>query len=252
MKLIHAVLFALCSFLLLFISIGSFYVVHPGETVIRLRLGKIQSSDSEAGTYFKYPLIDTLLYFDSRIQKSAIETTALTKDLQSVSIGITLNYRILDVINLYKNVGSKFEQIVVEPFAQETIKAVVAQFTAENLIQYRHEAKERVFLELRKRLEPLFVLLVDFNFVHLDFSPDFIKSVERKQIAVQESITAKNYTEKVTEESLQTMKRADAEAYSLKIKKESLTPELIELLKIEKWNGVLPTVSGSTTPFISL
>ncbi len=252
MKLIHAITFALCSFLLLFISIGSFYVVHPGETVIRLRIGKIQSCDSEAGTYFKYPLIDTLLYFDNRIQKSTIETTALTKDLQSVSIGITLNYRILDVINLYKNVGSKFERIIVEPFAQETIRAVVAQFTAENLIQYRHEAKEQVFSDLRERLKPLFVLLVDFNFVHLDFSPDFIKAVERKQIAVQESITAKNYTEKVTEEALQTMKRADAEAYSLKIKKESVTPELIELLKIEKWNGVLPTVSGSTTPFISL
>ncbi len=252
MKLIHAILFATFSFLLLFISIGSFYIVHPGETVIRLRIGKIQSCDSEAGTYFKFPLIDTLLYFDNRIQKSTIETTALTQDLQSVSIGITLNYRILDIINLYKNIGSKFEQIIVEPFAQETIKAVVAQFTAENLIQYRHEAKERVFLELSKRLKPLFVLLVDFNFVHLDFSPDFIKSVERKQIAVQESITAKNYTEKVKEESLQTMKRADAEAYSLKIKRESVTPELIELLKIEKWNGVLPTVSGSTTPFISL
>ncbi len=105
---------------------------------------------------------------------------------------------------------------------------------------------------MRERLKPLFVLLVDFNFVHLDFSSDFIKAVERKQIAVQESITAKNYKEKFTEKALQTMKRADAEAYSLKIKKESVTPELIELLKIEKWNGVLPTVSGSTTPFISL
>lgn len=230
----------------------SFYIVHPGESVIRLRVGKIQSCDSEAGTYFKLPLIDTLIHFDTRIQKSTIETTALTKDLQFVSIGISLNYRILDVINLYKNVGPKFEHIIIEPFAQETIKAIVAQFTAENLIQYRHEAKDLVASELRERLKPLSVLLVDFNFVHLDFSSDFIKAVEHKQIALQESITAKNYTEKVKEESLQKMKRADAEAYALQIKKESLTPELIELLKIEKWDGVLPKVSGNITPFITL
>lgn len=252
MKLLYSVWFAILSFGLLFVSLGSFYVVHPGESVIRLRLGKIHSCETEAGTYFKLPLVDSLVHFDTRIQKASIETTALTKDLQFVSTGITLNYRILDVVGLYQNVGKNIKEIIIDPFAQETIKAVVAKFTAENLIQYRHEAKDLVASELKERLQPLSVLVIDFNFVHLDFSADFIKAVEHKQIALQESITAKNYTEKVKEEALQKMKKAEAEAYALKVKRENLTPELIELIKIEKWDGVLPKVSGNTTPLISV
>ena len=70
-------------------------------------------------------------------------------------------------------------------------------------------------------------------------------SVERKQVAEQDSRTAKNMTEKIKEEAIQIKTMAEAESYSLKIKRESLTPELIELKKIEKWNGVLPQVSGN-------
>jgi regulator of protease activity HflC (stomatin/prohibitin superfamily) len=169
-----------------------------------------------------------------------------------VSIGITLNYRIVNAVDLYKHIGTDFNKIIIDPYAQETTKAVIAKFTAENLIQYRHDAKDMVYNELRDRLATLYIDLVDINFVHLDFSPDFIRAVESKQIALQHSITAKNLTEKVNEESLQTMRRADAEAYSLRIKKESATPALIELKKIEalskavdKWDGVLPsTMTG--------
>ena len=113
--------------------------------------------------------------------------------------------------------------------------------------------------ELKERLAPLNITLIDFNFIHSDFSREFIHAVEEKQIAIQSAITAKNLTEKVKEEVLQTRSRAEAEAYALKIKKESVTPDLIELKKIEaqlkaieKWDGRLPQVSGDSTPFINI
>lgn len=243
---------SIASVLLLIFFVETYYVVHPGEEAIALRMGKIVKHADQAGVYIKIPLVDEVVYFNTRINKSVIETTALTKDLQFVSIGIALNYRILDAKNLYHHIGYQYEERIIDPFAQETIKAIVAKFTAENLIQYRHEAKELVFNELKDRLAPLYIALVDFNFVHLDFSKDFIKAVEEKQIAVQKSITAKNYTEKINEESLQSMKRSDAEAYALKVKREAITPELIELKKIEKWDGKLPLYMGSSTPIIDI
>ena len=236
-----------------------YYVLSPGYTALHMRLGAFKTAQREAGAYFKLPLIDSVIYMNNRIQKSIIETEALSHDLQRVSIGVAINYRITDAIALYKSVGINFEQVIIDPFAQESVKAGCAKFTAEELIQYRHEAKEKVFKELKERLEPLNISLVDLNFIHVDFTRDFIDAVEKKQIAIQSSITAKNLTEKVKEEVLQSRARAEAEAYSLKIKRESVTADLIELKKIEnqakaieRWDGKLPYYSGHITPFINV
>ena len=251
----------LLAFIILFFILAweSFYIVNPGYTVLHMRMGKFIQANTEAGWYLKVPVIDSVISIDNRIQKSVIETTALSKDLQTVSIGVAINYRINDAILLYQTVGTNFEQIIIDPFAQESVKAVVAKYTAEDLIQYRHDAKDKVFNELKDRLAALNITLIDFNFIHSDFSPDFIKAVEEKQIAVQSAITAKNLTEKVKEEVIQTRSRAEAEAYALKIKKESVTQELIELKKvevqikaIEKWDGILPRVVSGNIPFINV
>ena len=101
-------------------------------------------------------------------------------------------------------------------------------------------------------------MLVDFNFIHLDFSKDFIHAVEEKQIAEQSAKTSKNLTEKIKEEALQIRTRADAEAYAFQVQKESVSDNLIKLKQIEaqmyaikKWNGVLPRMTGNAVPMIS-
>lgn len=177
-------------FLAIIITIGlwqGFYIVNPGYTALHLRLGQIINSHISSGCYYKFPFIDEIIYINNRICKSVIETTALSKDLQFVSIGVAINYKINNAIKLYENVGIDFERVIIDPFAQESIKAVVAKYTAEDLIQYRHDAKDKVYLELKERLSKLDIELIDFNFVHSDFSADFIKAVEEKQIAEQSS-----------------------------------------------------------------
>jgi len=241
-----------CALSIGFMLFKPFYLVDPGETAIHLRLSRIRSAHKESGAYFKIPFIDSIVRINNRISKAEIETTALTKDLQTVSIEVAINYKISETIDLYKNVGVNFEEIIINPFAQETIKAVVAKFTAEDLIQSRHEAKELVFIDLQARLIPVYIEFIDFNFVHLDFSSEFIHSVEQKQIAEQSALTAKNLTEKVKEEALQTKARAEAEAYSLNVQKTAVTDAMIELKKIEKWDGHLPMYVGSGTPLITI
>lgn len=244
--------------MLLYLSLP-FYILKPGYTALHLRLGKFIATNTISGCYTKIPVIDSVIYINNRICKSVIETTALSKDLQTVSIGVAINYKINDAADLYQRVGTDFEQVIIDPFAQESVKAIVAKYTAEDLIQYRHNAKDKVFEELRDRLAPLNISLIDFNFIHSDFSPAFIHAVEEKQIAEQVAKTAKNLTEKVKEEVIQVRIRAEAEAYSLKVKRDSITQELIDLKRaetqlkaIEKWDGRLPRVSGGNTPFINL
>ena len=248
-KLVGWIVFSL--FWLIIIT-DCFYIVDPGYTALHLRMGSIIKDHTESGMYFKFPVIDNIIMINNRICKAEISTTALSKDLQSVSSDVAINYRIRDAIKLYKTVGTDFEQVILNPYSQESIKAIVARFTAEDLIQIREKAKKEVYDELKARLDPIFIELVDFNFVHLDFTPQFIHAVEEKQIAEQTAKTAHNLTDKVKEEALQTKMRADAEAYALNIKKSCTTPEIIELKKIEKWNGQLPRYYGSTMPLMSL
>lgn len=243
---------------LLFAAKNAYYTINPGTTALHMRLGHIVSENKVAGAYFKIPFLDKIVYIDNRVQKTLIETTGLTKDLQYVAIGLAINYRVDDAMKLFTMVGEDYLNIVIDPFTHESMKAIVARYTAEDLIRLRNEACAALIPDLMKRLSGLNIALVDINFVHLDFSPDFIHAVEEKQIAEQTAKTAKNLTEKVREEQEQLKIRTDAEvytirakaeaeAYSLKIQKDAATKELIELKKldvlaraIKTWNGKLP------------
>ena len=242
-KFVSYIFAGLLSIVLLY---NSFYVVNPGYTALHIRMGNIVKAHTNSGMYFKIPFWDNIIYINNRICKKLISTTALSKDLQSVRAEVAINYRITDAIKLYKSVGTDFENIILDPYAQESIKANTARFTAEDLIRIRNEAKDEVFNELKNRLDPIFIKLIDFNFVHLDFTEQFTHAVEQKQIAEQTAKTAHNLSEQVREEALQTKMRADAEAYTLNIKKNCTTPEIIELKKIEKWDGTgMPGVRGA-------
>ncbi len=238
---------------------NSISIIQPGYTGIQIRLGKVIRGKLGPGFYFTIPGIDSMKRINMRILKAEIETTAFSMDLQTVQIGVAINYKIENALNVYQSVGLDYERVIIDPFTQESVKAIIAQYTAEDLIRFRHEAKAKVYVELKKRLHTLSIYLVDFNFIHLDFSPDFIKAVEDKQIAEQSAKKSKHFTERIREEAVQTKAAAEAEAYALNIKKETVTDKLIELKKIEaflkaidKWDGVLPRVASSTIPLLDL
>lgn len=238
--------------LIVLFSLAPYYIVQPGFTAIHLRLGKIIKVQREGGIYMKAPLLDSIVTMRNGIVKASIETTALSKDLQAISVGIDVNYRYINEVELYKSTRGAVEDIIIGPFCNESIKAVIALYTAEELIHCRHEAKEKIFNDLKDRLRPHFIEFVEVNFSHADFSRDFIKAVEDKQIALQESMMAKNLTDKVREKALQMKLTADAEAYAQQVKKQSATKELAQLKAIEKWDGVLPKYVTGSIPFINL
>lgn len=240
---------------IIFFLIGcyqSYYIVHPGYTVLHKRMGSIIHVREEAAFYFKMPFVDEIIPICSRILRAKEETRGLSHDLQSVSVGMVINYRIIDPLKMFITIGADVKRVIIDPFTEETVKAIIAEFTAENLIQHRHIAKDKVITDLRARLKPMFIDLVDFNFTHLNFSGEFMHAVESKQIAEQHAKQAKNRSEQIKEEAMQMCLKADAEAYSQRIKKETITPDLIQMMAIEKWDGKLPVYSSGNLPFISV
>ena len=99
------------------------------------------------------------------------------------------------------------------------------------------------------------------SITNFQFSENFNKAIETKQVAEQEALTAKNQLEKIKIEAEQKVAMAQAEAQSLKLQKQEITPVMVELRKVEvqkamveKWNGegaIVPQmVLGNTNGII--
>ncbi len=238
----------------------SFFIVSPGEVAIKTRLGAIVDSYSE-GLHFKLPLIETITRFPIQIQRADIRTQAFSKDLQTMTSHLVINHRIQKqtAVSIYRNLGKDYVASVVDPMTQEMFKAIAAKYSADSIIANRAALVEELNSVVKQKLLEKEIVVTDISVVDLDFTDQFLKAVEDKQVAEQQAKMSEKLVEKAKKDAEQTIAKARAEAESLKMQREAVTPSLIELRKveaqikaIEKWNGVLPGYVGGGVPFVSI
>lgn len=237
-------------------------IVGPGERGVVTRLGAVQETIKNEGLNFRIPLIEKVILVDVRVRKHESKTSAASKDLQIVNAGITLNYGLnpVTVNKLWQELGPDFESRIIDPAIQETVKAVMARFTAEELIQRRTEVKTQVQELLDARLRTNYLLVDAVSITDFDFSSEFNAAIEAKQQAEQLALKAQRDLVRIKTEAEQQIAQAQAKAEALRLQKEQVTPQLIQLRQIdaqlaaiEKWNGVLPQYTGSgPMPFINV
>lgn len=234
----------------------SVVIVGPGERGILLQLGNMQGI-FDSGLHFKIPLIQNVVVMDVRTQKIQDPVDAASKDLQSIHTLVALNYHVdptkVDV--LYQEIGLSFEDRIIRPALQESVKATTAQFTAEELITKRAEVKENIKAKLVERLSKSYMNIIDFSIVDFKFSEDFEAAIESKQTAVQTALKAENDLRRIEIEAKQQIETAKADAESIRIQGEALKNNqgLVQLKFVEKWNGVLPYyIMGDAVPLINL
>jgi regulator of protease activity HflC (stomatin/prohibitin superfamily) len=270
------IIIIICVIFLLILGARSYVIVQPGTACIVKRMGKIVGESASEGLTVLIPFIDKAVIMDIRTQKLSLKAKAESKDLQSVEFEIALNYHAKreKIGNIYQTIGIDYERIVIIPNLKEAFKNVTAKYNAEELITRRSEVSQKVkeimvtFL-LTKGFELQALSIEDFN-----FSAGFRDAIERKQVAEQDALRAEHELKKVATEKQQLVETAKAEAESLKISAtagaEAITiraeaearalellakaakPEALQARTIEKWNGVLPAVTGGATPFIDV
>lgn len=242
------------------LAFSSFFIISPGEVAIKTRLGSIVDSYSE-GIHFKLPLVESITKFSIQIQRADIKTQAFSKDLQTMTSHLAINHRIQKetAVSIYRNLGKYYVETVVDPVAQEMFKAIAAKYSADSIIANRAALVEELNVALKQKLLEKEIIITDISVVDLDFTDQFLKAVEDKQVAEQQAKMSEKLVEKAKRDADQTIAKARAEAESLKMQREAVTPSLIELRKveaqikaIEKWNGVLPTYVGGGVPFVSV
>ena len=148
---------------------------------------------------------------------------------------------------------------IVDPAIAEALKAVTAQYTAEELISKRSEVSMKVKEALHSKLSAYNIVLDEINIREFKFSEEFDRAIESKQVAEQQALKSKLDLERIKIEKEQEITRAQAQAEALRLQKQEVTPELIQLRQIEaqleairKWDGKLPNVTGGATPFINV
>ena len=236
------------------LAILSFKVIGAGErgVVFNTLAGGVQPRVLREGLQFKIPFVEDIIPVDVRVQKSETDASAASKDLQIVRSRIALNFHVdpgkANVV--YQNIGVEFKSRMIDPQVQESVKAVTAQYTAEELITRRSQVRDDIKAALTSRLLGFNIVVDEFNIVDFSFSEEFNKAIEAKQTAEQNALKAKRDLERIKIEAEQTVTRARAEADAQRLQRETITPILLQLRAIEKWNGVLPQVTGGAMPFI--
>ena len=233
----------------------SFETIGPGQKgVVFSRFGGVQDRILDEGLQFKIPFVETIIPMDVRIQKSQTDATAASKDLQTVSSTIALNYHVRpDRVNrVFKEIGVNFKSKVIDPAVHESVKSATARFTAEELVTRREDVKEMIKKSLTERLEPFNIIIDEFNIVDFAFSRSFNDAIEAKQTAEQQALKAKRDLERIKIEAEQKLTRARAEAEAQRIQRETISPIILQLRAIEKWDGHFPQVVGGALPFIDI
>ncbi len=245
--------------LLVIITLSStFTVVDAGHTGVVVTLGKVNERVLPEGIHAKVPFIQKVVKIDNRIRKLEVNTEAFSKDLQSVNTVLAINYRVdtSKSYSIYKNIGADYETVLVVPAVNEVLKAITATYTAEESVTNRVLISEGLIQGLNEKLNNIGLYITDVNIIDFDFSDAFITAIEEKQVAQQQLLKAE--TEKQTaitnaEAEAEAMKiKADGEAQANRLISESLTNQVIENKKIEKWNGELPKVSGNSGAFVDI
>lgn len=246
---------------------ASLTIVPAGNTGVVLTMGKVSATSFQEGAHFKIPFVQAVENMSNKIQVYETPASAVSKDLQTVSSTLAVNYRLVSdkSADMYKNVGLDYQTILITPVVQECFKSATANYTAEQLITERQTVADDVKTALESKLKDYGIYIEKFNIVNFDFSTEFNNAIEAKQVAEQNLLKTKTEQEQAIvianaeaekkviaakAEAEAIMAEAQANADANELLEKSLTPKVIAYQQIQKWNGVMPKVAGNDGGFL--
>lgn len=249
---------------------NSLTVVPVGHTGVVLHFGATTSKTIDDGWHFKIPFVESVVDISNKVMKSDVSANSTSKDLQAITCNISINYHLAaeNSADMYKNVGLAYDDTLLQPAIQEAVKAVMARYSAEELITNRSAVGIEIGDEIRNKVTVYGIIIDEFNLTNFNFSEEFNAAIEAKQIAEQDKIKAETEKERRTieaeaaaaektisakAEAEAILAKAEAEAKAISVKanaeaeanekiSKSLTKEVLTNKEIEKWDGVYPSV----------
>ena len=264
--LVKTVIIALVVVIIASVGLTNCYTVKTGEVAVISTFGKLDRIENE-GLHFKIPFIQSKDFIETR-EKTYIfgrteemDTTleVSTKDMQTIRLEFTVQANVSDAEKLYRAFGLKFEWRFIRPRVNEIVQSTIAKYTIEEFVSKRAVISSEIFRDLQDDFAEYGLNVRNVSIVHHDFSDEYEKAVEEKKIAEQAVQKAKSEQEKlaiVAENKVKlaeyALKEKELQAKANSIESNSLTPQLLKKMMIEKWNGELPKVQGNSSNLIKL
>lgn len=211
-------------------------VVNVGEVGILTRFGNV-TRQLNSGIHVKLPWpVEKLTKMNVQIQKEQQDASAATKDLQTVTTTLALNYSLTPGTagNVFRTIGTDYKVRIIDPVLQETIKSVTSQYNADELISQRPKVEAAILKDITAKLNKRGITVENVSIVNFGFSEAFDQAIEQKQVAQQNSQKA--------EYELQT---AQLQSQAQDVQAKTLTPAYLQLQAIEKWDGKMPQYVGN-------
>ncbi len=252
------------------VAASAVQIVDAGHRGVLLHWNAVDTTvlPLEEGLHFVTPFADSVVQMEVRTLKYVKSTSSASKDLQTVSTAVTVNYRPSpnSVHTLFKEVGMDYENRIIQPAIEEVVKQVTANYNAEELITKRPQVKSDIESEIADRLNTYNVVTEVVSITDFQFSTLFAQAIESKVEAEQKAFKAENDLLRIEVEARQheaqaqgiakaNIAEAQGEAEAIRVINDALSnnPHYLEWLKTQAWDGKLPLVVGEGgTPFIQI
>jgi regulator of protease activity HflC (stomatin/prohibitin superfamily) len=253
-------------FIIFIFAWSCFVIVPAGHRGVVLWWGSVEKRIMGEGLNFKVPMAEGVIKVDVKVQPHPFkEIDAASKEYQMVKLTGMMNFHIDPsyVNDLYQKVGLDFADKVIDPAFNDFVKEVVPIYQITEILPKREEIRKRAMTKLGDNLARYHIIVDDIYFANIRFSPEYERAVEAKQVAQQQVETQRQVLAQREIEAQQKVATAKGEAESILVVAQgqakanealsrSISPILVQYKGIEKWNGILPQVSGGGIPLIDL
>src|SRR5512136_3035099 len=245
---------------------GTFVIVPAGHRGVVLWWGSVEKRIMGEGLNFKVPIAERVIKVDVKVQPHPFkEIDASSREYQIVKMTGMMNFHIDPsfVNDLYQKVGLDFADKVIDPAFNDFVKEVVPTYPIGEILPKREEIRKRAMTKLGDNLSRYHIIVDDIYFANIRFSPEYEGAIEAKQVAQQQVETQRQVLAQREIEAQQKVASAKGEAESILVVAQgqakandalsrSISPILVQYKGVEKWNGILPQVSGGAMPFVDL